>query len=196
MTEEEKNEMLRQYYEQLARNGGCGSEVIMFCIILVMLFVFGCCPCKKITTGTTHNVSDSVEIKVEKYTEYIHDTLEVKIPEEKVVNVTEDTTSTVSTSLATSTATIKDGRLFHSIENIPQTLQIDYDKPVEHETVTQTSSHSETETSVQTEYVERDYTWWDKTRFYALYFIVAVLIVLYRKAIFKGIGFIIRKLVT
>lgn len=38
-------------------------------------------------------------------------------PVEKVINETRDTTSTVETSLATSTATITDGILHHEIEN-------------------------------------------------------------------------------
>lgn len=57
-------------------------------------------------------------VVTETKTEIVRDTIIKWMPPvEKIVNETKDTTSTVETSLAKSTATVSNGTLHHSIEN-------------------------------------------------------------------------------
>lgn len=207
MTEEERNEMLREHYARLAQNGVCGSEVMMFCIILILLFVFGCCPCKKIVTdnSSSHDSKDSVRIecRYEKETVYIHDTTYVPIPAQVSVNHTQGEPSHLENDFCTSDARIEpDGSLYHDLRTKKGDIPVEYDRPETTITESQKEEHTSSEVNNNSEsntvYVERDYTWWDKTRFYMLYFLAAAagvhLFIRYRKPIFKYIKLILSKI--
>lgn len=53
-----------------------------------------------------------------------------------------------------------------------------------HDTIYRNSTDSIPVPYPVTKEVPRDYTWWDKTRFYALYIIISFLLLVYRKPIF------------
>lgn len=207
MTEEEKNKMLAEYYQRLAMNGGCGSEVMMFCIILILLFVFGCCPCKKIATdnNSSHDSKDSVRIeyRYEKDIKYIHDTTYIPIPVQVSVNHTQGEPSHLENDFCTSDARIEpDGSLYHDLKTKKGDIPVEYDRPETTITESQKEEHTSSEVNNSSEtntvYIERDYTWWDKTRFYMLYLILAAagvhLFIRYRKPIFKYIKLILSKI--
>ena len=78
-------------------------------IILLTLLLTSCSTIKYIPVKETEYVT---------VTETLVDTVIKWVPPvEKIVNETKDTTSTVETSLAKSTATVSNGTLHHSIEN-------------------------------------------------------------------------------
>ena len=78
-------------------------------IILLTLLLTSCSTIKYIPVKETEYVT---------VTETLVDTvIKWAPPVEKIVNETKDTTSTVETSLAKSTATVSNGTLHHSIEN-------------------------------------------------------------------------------
>lgn len=91
-------------------------------IAFICLLLCGCCPCRRLGTNTTQRDSVRVDTR-EVYIERI-DTAYVSVPYEVVRNVTRDTTSTVKTSLATSTATVIDGMLWHSISSKDCTVPV------------------------------------------------------------------------
>ena len=71
-----------------------------------------------ITSCSTIRYVPVETVVTETKTEIVRDTIiQWTPPVEKIVNETRDTTSTVETSLAKSTATITDGILHHEIEN-------------------------------------------------------------------------------
>lgn len=81
------------------------------------------------------------------------DTVTITLPSEQSTNITTDTTSTVNTSLAVSTASVYDGKLFHSIYNKPN-LQL----PVETKHIYTTKDSIIYKDRVTTVEVERAFT--------------------------------------
>jgi len=204
MTEKENNQAIRDYYEQL-NNNGCLQPTMMFCILVVLLFVFGCCPCRKVATdnNNNHESSDSVrtEIRYEKVTEYVHDTTYVHIPAQESVNHIIGDSSHLENRYCSSDAKINpDGTLYHNLKTKEQDIPVEYEKPVT--TITESEKEEHTTTDITenhqtvTEYVERDYTWWDKTRFYASYILFGWLLINYRKFFKKIIISILQKFVS
>ena len=194
MNETEKNDMIKDYYNQL-NNAGCLRPTLMYCILVILLLICSCCPCRKIATdnNSNHEVKDSVrtEIRYEKVTKYIHDTTYVTIPAQESINHTLADSSHLENQYCSSDAKINpDGSLYHDLKTKPQNIPVPFEKPVT--TITESEHHEHTTTDVTdnhqtvTEYIERDYTWWDKTRFYASYVLFAWLLINYRK-FFKNI---------
>lgn len=205
MKEDEKNEMIKAYYEQLARNGGCMEPSLFVIVIVVFFFFLSCCPCRKITTGenNNHDVKDSVrtEYKYIKETIYVHDTTHIPIPAQVSTNHTQGEPSHLENDFCTSDARIEpDGSLYHDLRTKKGDIPIEYDKPVT--TITESEKEEHTTTDVtdnhqtKKEYVERDYTWWDKTRFYASYILFGWLLINYRKFFKKLIISILKKFVS
>ena len=78
-------------------------------LLFILLLLTSCSTIKYIPVKETEYVT---------VTETLVDTVIKWVPPvEKIVNETKDTTSTVETSLAKSTATVSNGTLHHSIEN-------------------------------------------------------------------------------
>ena len=78
-------------------------------LLFILLLLTSCSTIKYIPVKETEYVT---------VTETLVDTvIKWEPPIEKIVNETKDTTSTVETSLAKSTATVSNGTLHHSIEN-------------------------------------------------------------------------------
>lgn len=79
-------------------------------VFALMLMLGGCCPCRH----AQKVVSDSVRVNTI-YIERI-DTQIVSVPVERYVNVTDDTVSVIVGNLATSTATISNGHITHTLD--------------------------------------------------------------------------------
>ena len=78
-------------------------------LLLILLLLTSCSTIKYVPVKETEYVT---------VTETLVDTvIKWAPPIEKIVNETKDTTSTVETSLAKSTAAVSNGTLYHSIEN-------------------------------------------------------------------------------
>lgn len=205
INEDYKDMMRKAYFEQLSKNGGCLEPMAFFCIITVIFLFFGCCPCKKIATdnNSNHESKDSVrvEIRYEKVTEYVHDTAYIHIPPQESVNHTLSDSSHLENQFCSSDARINpDGTLYHDLKTKEQDIPVEFEKPVT--TITETEHHEHTSSDVSetnqttTQYIERDYTWWDKTRFYASYILLGWLLINYRKFFKKLIISIFKKFVS
>lgn len=96
-----------------------------WCIIWTIIFsILLLC-----TSCTTTKYVPIKEIVTETKTEIIRDTVvQIKLPEESVTNYTNDTISTIETSIAKSTAEIIDGKLKHTLTNkninLESTIQV------------------------------------------------------------------------
>ena len=139
--------------------------------ILAMLTAFSCCPCRHIATGTT----DSVRVEVRERIVKVRDSVEVYLPDERVDNITSDTTSRIETSAAISTATVSDGKLHHALRNKRQPIGVAVDMNFKVDDITK-----ERITKIR-EVVEvpRNLTWWQQTQmrgFWALLLVVGLFV--------------------
>ena len=193
MKDIEKNDYIREYYRGLSENPGCGPQLIFFCLIILCLF-FSCCPCRKVvdshTSTTIEKDSTHTEHKTETKIIYIHDTTLYTPPQQEKEKTTADSTSHLETDLAESDAKIMpDGSLYHSLKNKNKDIPVEFDRPETtiHDTLYVYESHEKEDVSEDntTNEVERDYTWWDKTRFYVSYLFVFIIAV---KLLWKNKG--------
>lgn len=136
-------------------------------ILLAVMMATGCCPCRKAAVPT---VRDSVRIETQVRTEYVKDTVIIEVPTEEKAQTVRDTTSHLETSFAESDAAITpDGALRHTLRNKPQ------NKPVEAETkvVYRDSIIYRDRVKIERVEVERDLTWWQQTRLYGFWILLA-----------------------
>lgn len=97
-------------------------------LIYAMLIIASCSP--RIVTVAVHDTTTVTR------TLTVRDTIiSAPLPSESVIISTPDTTSTVETSLATSTATITGGHLRHSIENKRTALSVPAKIPEKQEVI-------------------------------------------------------------
>lgn len=125
-------------------------------VIAIALILVGCCPCKQLATGTT----DSTRVEIRERIVKVRDTVVVELPAERVEVITPDTTSTVQTSLATSTATVSGGVLTHSIENKQGSIR----KPTEARVEVRDSIIYRNRQTTEIVEVERELTWWQQAQ--------------------------------
>lgn len=136
----------------------------------------GCCPCRRLTTGTR----DSVRIETVVRTERIIDTAFIEVPVEVVRQTVRDTISHLETSFAASDARIDpDGSLVHSLANKPQKRPVSVEtKVVYRDSVVYRDR--ETENVIE---VPRPLTWWQKTQIRGFWMLLALLAIVCRKPI-------------
>lgn len=142
-------------------------------LLATLLATFSCCPCRHLATATT----DSTRVEVRERIVRVRDTVVVELPAERVEVSTPDTTSTVETSLATSTATVSGGVLNHSIENKQTTIR----KPTEVRVEVRDSIIYRDKQTTKIVEVERELTWWQRFRldgFWALLAVVGLAVAL------------------
>ena len=120
-------------------------------LIYAMLIIASCSP--RIVTVAVHDTTTVTRI------ETVRDTIiAAPLPIESVIISTPDTTSTVETSLARSTATITDGHLRHSIENKYSSISIPAKIPERQEVIYKTREIPVT-VEVPKPYIPR-WVWW------------------------------------
>ena len=139
--------------------------------ILAMLAAFACCPCRHIATGT----ADSVRVEVRERIVKVRDTVQVRLPDERVDNITSDTTSRIETSAAVSTATVRDGKLHHTLLNKQQPIGVAVDMSFKVEDITK--EHLTTIREIVE--VPRELTWWQQTQmrgFWVLLLVVGLFV--------------------
>lgn len=142
------------------------------------LALVGCCPCKHLATGTT----DSTRVEIRERIVKVRDTVVAELPAERVEVITPDTTSTVQTSLATSTAIVSGGVLTHSIENKKTAIS----KPTEVRVEVRDSIIYRDRQTTKVVEVERELTAWQRFRldgFWVLLSVVLLSVVLKLKTL-------------
>lgn len=92
--------------------------------------MWGCCPCRNLTTETTRQDSTRVEVRTE--TILVPDTVYLEIPAQTAERTTRDSVSHLENDYAVSDARINpDGSLFHDLRTKPQKKPVETDKKVE-----------------------------------------------------------------
>lgn len=138
-------------------------------LIIILVAVSACSPCRHLTTST----KDSVRVEVRTRTEFVMDTVYRDIPAQSEKVTTRDTMSHLENSYSESDARINtDGSLFHSLSTKPRREPIPIDRPVEYRDSIVYRDKA-VDRIVQ---VERELSWWQKTQirgFWALLIIVA-----------------------
>lgn len=135
-------------------------------LVATLVATFACYPCRHLATGTT----DSVRVEVRERIVKVRDTVEVYLPDERVDNITSDTTSRIETSAAVSTATVSDGKLHHALWNkhLPLGVKVNMEFTVEDIT----KEHITTIREIVE--VPRELTWWQQTQMRGFWLLLLV----------------------
>lgn len=150
-------------------------------LLLLLTFIIGGCASSRLSENV--HQQDSVQIKVETRIEYVPDTVYIEIPAQTAERETADSTSHLENDYATSDARINpDGTLFHNLKTKPQKKPVEFEKPVEHKD--SIVYKTKTVTKVRTVGVPHELTWWEKTQIYGFWFILFILMIVYRKKVF------------
>ena len=112
---------------------GCAGYYMVVLATVLLCALFSACG----SSRTIHEVQlrDSIRTEVITNTVVVTDTQYVKLPAQIIERATPDTTSTIRTSFAESTAAIRDGLLYHSIRNLETPVPV----PVQHKETTRDS---------------------------------------------------------
>ena len=182
------NNVMKDLEPEEAQAVGCLSAVayvVMFVIGIIVCALLGSCSSHK-NMVTEHKENDSVMVEVHTNTIIVPDTVYVEIPPQIAERTTADSTSHLENDYATSDARINpDGTLFHQLATKPQKKPVEVDKKIEQRDSIVYVEKSYTETGQQIVEVERQLSWWEKTRIYGFYLLAALLVVIYRKPIWS-----------
>lgn len=189
-------EMMKDLNMEEAQAVGClyaiGYVVTIF-IVLCVFAIFGSCKSQN-NIVTEHKARDSIRVDVRYKTIIMPDTVFIEIPAQTSERTTADSTSHLENDYATSDARINpDGTLFHQLATKPHKKPVEVDKKIEQRDSIIYVEKSNTEIGQQIVEVERQLSWWEKTRIYGFYLLAALLVVIYRKQIWSILRkFIIR----
>lgn len=86
------------------------------------------CRATRVTTETIQN--DSVRVEIVERIKYVVDTIEVAVPYYHEERETRDTMSFLENPFALSSAAISGGTLYHSLQTIPRTWRVKFQKPI------------------------------------------------------------------
>lgn len=152
-------------------------------LLLLLTFIIGGCASSRRLSENIHQ-QDSVDVRVETRIEYVPDTVFIEIPAQTSERETADSTSHLENDYATSDARINpDGTLYHDLKTKPQKKPVEFEKPVEHKD--SIVYKTKTVTKVRTVEVPHELTWWEKTQIYGFWFILFILMIVYRKKVFS-----------
>jgi len=190
-------EMMKGMKPEEAQAVGCLSAigyVVAIVIGLGLCALFGSCRSHK-DMVSEHTQKDSVRVEVRTETVYVTDTLLVEIPAQTAERTTADSVSHLENDYATSDARINaDGTLTHTLATKPQKKPVEFQKPVERKDSIVYVDKLVTKTDVQIKEVERDLSWWEQTRIYGCYVLAILLVILYRKPIWKFVKKLVLRL--
>jgi len=190
-------ELMKDLKPEEAHKIGCASfisAILALTIGLCICALFGsCCSHKNITNERSEK--DSIKIEVRTETVYVTDTTYIEIPVHTAERTTADSVSHLENDYAVSDACINaDGTLSHTLATKPQKKPVEFQKPVEHRDSIVYVDKIVTETSQQIVEVERKLSWWEKTRIYGCYVLAILLVILYRKPIWKFVKKLVLRL--
>ena len=171
------------------------KNVLRFLILAVIvlagfcLMMTSCCVCKPLPEQTV--IRDSVAVHIKDSLSVRDSVVFVQMPVENSQNILPEThRSKLETSLARSEAWVDSLGLHHTLENKAKPIEVHV--PVTDHYTEVDTGHSETTTHTITQEVEREFTWWEKVRLRAFWWLAgAVLLLLvwtFRKPIIKLIG--------
>lgn len=140
-----------------------------------LIALSACCPYRRMSSSSTI-VTDSTNIEVRWRNVPIHDTAYYYIQAESHSSVGGDR-SHLETSYARSDAYFdSSGSLHHTIENIPQKLQVPFDASVIVSDTSRYVGHRSTTEVTKVEYKEKELTKWQKLQMRGFWTLTAVVI--------------------
>lgn len=157
-------------------------------LIIIALALSACCNTKNLPVKI--ETRDSIITKVVKETKYVKDTVYLEIPAQTAERTTQDSTSHLENDYATSDARInEDGTLYHDLKTKQQSIPVEVDIPVQTtDSTTAEIKYKDREVKIE---VPRELTWWQKTKMYSFWALLALFVI----SNCKGILSIIRKII-
>lgn len=157
-------------------------------LILIALTLSACCNTKNLPVKI--ETRDSIITKVVKETKYIKDTVYLEVPAQTSERTTRDSTSHLENDYATSDARInEDGTLYHDLKTKPQNIPVEVDIPVQTtDSTTAETKYIDREVKIE---VPRELTWWQKTKMYGFWALLALFVISNR----KGILSVVKKII-
>lgn len=141
--------------------------------------MWGCCPCRNLTTET--DSQDSIRVEFRTKTILVPDTVFVEIPAQTAERTTRDSVSHLENEYAASDARINpDGSLFHDLRTKPQKKPVVTDKKIEQrDSIVYQNRLVQVTKTVS---VPRDLTKFQKTQIAGFWFLLAIIaLVVYLK---------------
>ena len=134
--------------------------------------MWGCCPCRNLTTETARQDSTRVEVRTQ--TILVPDTVFLEIPPQMAERTTRDSISYLENEYAASDARINpDGSLFHDLRTKPQKKAVETDKKIEQrDSVVYRDRYLKVNEKVS---VPRDLTKFQKCEIFGFWFLFAVI---------------------
>lgn len=120
-------------------------------------------------------------VRMEYRDRIVHDTATFVVEKEVEKIITKDTTSHLENRWAVSDAVVSGGLLSHSLESIPQIVQVPFEVEVRDTIIVEKSSQSE----IKEVEVEKPLSWWQRLRISAFWWLIAGVCFAYRKTLLK-----------
>jgi hypothetical protein len=155
----------------------------LFILLAAVSLMWGCCPCRNLTTETDRQDSTRVEVRTQ--TILVPDTVFLEIPAQTAERTTRDSVSHLENEYATSDARINpDGSLFHDLRTKPQKKAIETEKKIEkRDSVVYRNRYLKVKEKVS---VPRDLTKFQKCEIFGFWFLLAIFaLVVYLKRLQK-----------
>lgn len=156
--------IIRYYHKGMTERGGCGGPVLFAMVLLAFLL----CGCKTNKIMEKTDTNDSVRIEYVEKVVKVPVTVYVEVPVEVKEKFSNDSTSHLETSFAVSDASMVwiDGVAFlrHTLANKPQKVEKKDSVAVTEKEKTIYKTRRVTYTVKETEYVEKELSWWQKMR--------------------------------
>ena len=191
------HELMKDLKPEEAKKISCFSAIgTIVGVIIGLLFcaLLGSCRSHK-DCVSEYTQKDSVKVETRTETVYVTDTTYIEIPAQTAERTTADSVSHLENEYATSVARINsDGSLTHTLATKPQKKPVEFQKPVEHRDSIVYRDKVVTNTDVQIKEVERSLSWWEQTRIYGCYALAILLVILYRKPIWKFVKKLVLRL--
>lgn len=150
------------------------------------VFIIGCLLVLSLLPSCSRKVTREIRTEIQYRDRVVPITATFNIPYFVERNVTKDTTSHLENPYAKSDAVVSGGLLFHSLESIPQTIETTVEVHVTD------TLWKESEIRTETVEVEREFTWWEKVRLRAFWWLVLAVIALlawaFRKPLMRCLG--------
>lgn len=159
--------------------------MIRFFLIIIALIGLTCCsPCKHLMTEEQQASADSVRIEYRERIILVPDTVIVTIPAQTAERTTLDSISHLENDFAESDARINsDGSLFHSLNSKPQEMEVPTHKEVAQRDSIIYRDRWLQKTIKKTVTVEKELSWWQKTQIYGFWIVLLLVGVFHRKKI-------------
>ena len=155
---------------------GYDARLLLYCL-LTMTTIPSCSVCKP-------RIEYRDSVRVEYRDRIIRDTATFVVEKEVEKIVTKDTASHLENRWAVSDASVSEGLLYHSLESIPQVVEVPYEVEV-HDTIIVQKS---TQTEIKEVEVEKPLSWWQRLKIGAFPWLLLALLITNLKRILKWLS--------